>query len=641
MTASRAFDGRDPRRCFTEVQRAEIAIRQRYQCAYCACELVDGEWDAHHIIWWEDGGRTEVDNGLGLCRPCHKLAERVYPDFTPRDWQQRAKQPILEPLMAGRFATLNVAPGGGKTRFSGWIAKTMLERGLIDRVGIAVPYRPLCDQWCEALSHYYGIYLTNNEARERRGQHGVVITYQSFRHRQDVLLEDVAAPRTLWILDEVHHLSVTSTREASAWAIAVERVVGNITHPYLPVLNLTGTLFRSKATEQIPTVDYRMPEPGVLESVADFTISAAELIADRVLRGLRVLGFDQDMSVRGIVLAEEASPDAMSVRAVDLDAFRRRDRNRVFQSMIRNLHYIDGMIGETIKQLEEAAITLGSSAPTKGLVIADDVEHARQIHARLVELGYGDVTFIAVSEDNDADDNIKLFRKQPKPAILVAVQKVTEGFDVPDVAVLTYLNSWCAPLFINQMVGRAMRVTVRERELGFTLPATILIPDERQIREAFADVLVGAMRMLEAPAEPCVRCGKLQCTCPLWAREKQCTKCQYPWFLCVCQCIWCRERKPQCVCPKWMCKRCGQMECDCPPIEQLVELEVEILQNPELTSSNVNGHQIRDMQLREAIRAGLIANGLSPIQADACAATLETVQTTMRWSMNERKEDDE
>jgi superfamily II DNA or RNA helicase len=65
-----------------------------------------------------------------------------------------------------------------------------------------------------------------------------------------------------------------------------------------------------------------------------------------------------------------------------------------------------------------------------------------------------------------AEAEIQRFRMSTEQAIMVAVQKITKGFDVPDICVLTYLRSWRAPLFINQMVGRAMRVTQRERDLG-------------------------------------------------------------------------------------------------------------------------------------------------------------------------------
>src|SRR3712207_8686918 len=53
--------------------------------------------------------------------------------------------------------------------------------------------------------------------------------------------------------------------------------------------------------------------------------------------------------------------------------------------------------------------------------------------------------------------------------------------DVPDICVLTYLRTWRAPLFINQMVGRAMRITALERQLDLHLPGTVIVPNEPEV----------------------------------------------------------------------------------------------------------------------------------------------------------------
>lgn len=626
----------DPRRQFTPAQRAEIAARQHHACAHCGAELVEGQWDAHHVIRHTDGGPTQTRNGVGLCKPCHVTADVVDHDFDPRLWQAEARDPIHGILRRRRFATLNAAPGAGKTQFAGWVYRLLAEAGDVQRLVVMVPYRHLCTQWADSLAATFGVHLAVNEAAEHRGQHGVVVTYQSVPQRLEQLIADARDSSTMVVLDEVHHLGYDD-RGAAAWGYAVAQLVGDYRHPKMPVLNLTGTLFRSKKKERISTVDYRPAGDGVIESVADFEITAAQLIKDGVLRYIRLLGFDQNMTVHGIELEAAAHEGAANIRAIDLDTLGKRARTSVINTLIRNDDYIDGMLRQTVLELQGATIATGGQAPVKGLVVADDVAHARQIHSRLLDLGIGDAAHIAVGEDGPAADaTIDRFRRQTKPAILVAVQKVTEGFDVPDVVVLTYLKTWCAPLFVNQMAGRVMRVTAAELQAGQRLPATILIPDDKAIRTAFADVLVGAMRLLEAPKEPCASCGREICACPIYKRlyDKECDGCHQPDRWCVCSCRFCHQpRRPHCDCPPGTCWGCGQIPCVCNH-SRLIDVTVEVTGEIENTSSTINGRAIGDMLLRDRYKKRLLAHGKNPADADLLVAIIEEGKEQQPWLTN-------
>ena len=58
-------------RLATPRQAKAIRLRQQGVCAAPAC------WHPiahnHHITWWSKGGRTDLDNLIGLCRKCHSL----------------------------------------------------------------------------------------------------------------------------------------------------------------------------------------------------------------------------------------------------------------------------------------------------------------------------------------------------------------------------------------------------------------------------------------------------------------------------------------------------------------------------------------------------------------------------------------
>lgn len=66
----------DPRRVFTENQRAEIfeeleSESGRYQCSICKQWFFPDELQIDHIVPWSKGGRTEKSNAQVACRACN------------------------------------------------------------------------------------------------------------------------------------------------------------------------------------------------------------------------------------------------------------------------------------------------------------------------------------------------------------------------------------------------------------------------------------------------------------------------------------------------------------------------------------------------------------------------------------------
>ena len=58
-------------RLATNRQTKAISLRQHGICAAPACHHPIAH--NHHLIWWSNGGRTDLDNLIGLCRKCHTL----------------------------------------------------------------------------------------------------------------------------------------------------------------------------------------------------------------------------------------------------------------------------------------------------------------------------------------------------------------------------------------------------------------------------------------------------------------------------------------------------------------------------------------------------------------------------------------
>ena len=59
-------------RVFSESQKRTMYERQNKKCNSCGKEFPIEKLEAHHIVEWQDGGRTIIDNGEMLCSKCHK-----------------------------------------------------------------------------------------------------------------------------------------------------------------------------------------------------------------------------------------------------------------------------------------------------------------------------------------------------------------------------------------------------------------------------------------------------------------------------------------------------------------------------------------------------------------------------------------
>ncbi len=620
--------GRDPRRLFTPAERASIAAEQHHICGVCKHDLPD-VFHVHHVIPWISGGPTRTDNGMAVCPDCHYKAPILsLPNFVPREWQGEGAPRILPILRRSGFATLAAAPGAGKTLFAGSVFLQLANTGDIGRVVWFVPNRNLRRQVKSELAAI-GLHLDSDTVTQRRDRDGVILTYHVLSDpvKLQQIIRDAEEIPTLFVLDEVHHLAIDKVGKAGMWAWGISRIVGTSERPLHAVLNMSGTPFRSDESERINTIRYMQTRDGRIDVDPDFTVDAGRLIREGHLRHIKVLAYDAEMHVQAVDLIKETTPGG-PIRAVDLDGDRQL-QSSVGAAMIRDKKFIDGVIEEKAARLGHASAALGG-APVKGLLVVDNKDHADAVYTRAAEILGVRHVFLAHADIPNADDEIERFRTSEDQGILVAVRKITEGFDCPDVCVLTYLGLWRAPLFISQMAARAMRVTQRERELVAPIPATVIIPNIRELKAAFADILVGSLRVLEVPPEPCARCGRelYLCTCqplPRLRPDKICSQCKFPWRYCVCPCKNCGLTPATgCSCrPRWanMCGRCGRKPCVC--ISQPGVLpDIELLSGPELSHINLDGHDV-DLGLAAAIRDQAKADGLDEVHAEQFALSLQ------------------
>jgi hypothetical protein len=114
-----------------------------------------------------------------------------------------------------------------------------------------------------------------------------------------------------------------------------------------------------------------------------------------------------------------------------------------------------------------------------GMVIAMDQDHAHGI-ARLMLDRLGVRATVATSDDPEASRKIAAFTEAHDPWI-VAVRMVSEGVDIPRLAVGVYATNTMTDLFFRQAVGRLVRVSQGRAPQR----AYMFIPDDGRLR-AFA-----------------------------------------------------------------------------------------------------------------------------------------------------------
>jgi HNH endonuclease len=60
-------------RYFTQAQRRAMIARDGDRCVAVGCRKRAAGSHAHHVVFWKDGGKTDIDNGVLLC-PAHHHA---------------------------------------------------------------------------------------------------------------------------------------------------------------------------------------------------------------------------------------------------------------------------------------------------------------------------------------------------------------------------------------------------------------------------------------------------------------------------------------------------------------------------------------------------------------------------------------
>src|SRR5699024_10671239 len=343
-------------------------------------------------------------------------------------------------------------PGAGKTTFALRLAAELLAKRVVDRVTVVAPTEHLKVQWADAAARV-GIRLDpqfkNSQGRHAPGFHGVAVTYAQVAAKPILHHNRTAAARTLVILDEVHHAG-----DALSWGDAIREAF----EPARRRLSLTGTPFRSD-TAAIPFVEYEPDEEGIRTSRSDYTYGYSQALRDGVVRPVLFLAYAGEMRWRtkagdemSAVLGAEATKD------VHAQAWR--------TAPVPKGEGLPAVLRAADRRLSEVRHTVPDAG---GLVIATDQTVARAYAQQLREICGEEVT-VVLSDEAGASSRIEEFQDSDR-RWMVAVRMVSEGVDVPRLAVGVYATSSATPLFFAQAIGRFVRARRRGETASIFLPS--------------------------------------------------------------------------------------------------------------------------------------------------------------------------
>jgi superfamily II DNA or RNA helicase len=276
-----------------------------------------------------------------------------------------------------------------------------------------------------------------------------VVTYAQVGMAPQVHRRRTMARRTLVILDEIHHAG-----DARSWGDGVKAAF----EPAARRLMLTGTPFRSD-DNPIPFVTYEAGGDGLPRSRSDSSYGYADALREGVVRPVIFLAYSGETRWR------TSAGDELAVRLGEP-----MTQDVIAQAWRTALDPAGDWMPQVLRAADARlqVVRTGGMADAGGLVIASDQQSARA-YGRLIERVTGERAVVVLSDDAGASAKIAAFAASEE-RWLVAVRMVSEGVDIPRLAVGVYATSASTPLFFAQAIGRFVRV----RQSGET--ATVFLP---------------------------------------------------------------------------------------------------------------------------------------------------------------------
>ncbi len=358
----------------------------------------------------------------------------------PRRWQVDASAVVVPGFLRGqRHFLVEAGVGSGKTMFSMLVYKALSKH--FDKVVCVAPQYSVKAGFKDTYA-LAGIQVNHLEVpRPGDGFHGAALTYQGLLTADRI--RAYVDKRTMVVLDEPHHLTET---EDSAWYNAAKKL---LSHAGM-ILSMTGTPFRD-GDDRIPFARYEDDGDG-LRLVPDYTYSYGDSVRDGVTAKVRFRFCAGDAVIK--------KPGARKVtRLRSGGAMDTQTEGFFLKSLLDpSKNFTRDMMAASLEELREVRET-GGIPDAALLVVCVDIKHTKLVSGML--RGMGVAHEVVTGDDSTAQRQIENFRKSKCP-VLVSVKMVSEGTDIRRIKGVCYLSNVRTPLFLTQVMGRAVRKVLPE-----------------------------------------------------------------------------------------------------------------------------------------------------------------------------------
>ena len=409
-----------------------------------------------------------------------------------RSWQQDGLRKARAKFIADKSCPMkflvSAFPGAGKTFFSHKFIQWAMEQNPDLFVFILAPSIEIKRTWGAGAEQFIGLSThwsgnVNIDTKARRvhlspNHKGMIMTYQGLAtmyansDKCRILMEYLQSKSILLIQDECHHMS-----ESNTWGKAVTTIFGGFTD--LTVFSLSGTPFRTDNTI-IPFLPYKKdPSTGHIEYVPDVVVPYRDGVKDGYLR--RIVATTQN----GVV----------SIPTANDDVFETDFRNSIHKKlecarlrtalMLGKKHtFLQTLLRTAIQNLRNKRTRFKRA---QGLVICQHKQHAGQIKELMEAEGCEVMMVVSERGKGNGQKNQELigkFRKNihGKYEWMIAVDMISEGVDIPNICTLVYASNKLTTMYINQSIGRAIRMSYENSMVQCNEAHLFMPEDERLVK---------------------------------------------------------------------------------------------------------------------------------------------------------------